>query len=115
MSSPSLLAALGAAAALLPATARAGLYPGLSTENHTCSIQTPVLSCSAGAADPSAVDTCCVETFGGLILATQFWDTYTGREAEGQLLPKDSWTRKCYLRNSFIRVFFHVRDARERS
>ncbi|KAI0158493.1 ribonuclease T2 family protein [Pestalotiopsis sp. NC0098] len=92
MSSPSLLAALGAAAALLPATARAGLYPGLSTENHTCSIQTPVLSCSAGAADPSAVDTCCVETFGGLILATQFWDTYTGREAEGQLLPKDSWT-----------------------
>lgn len=97
MSSPSLIAVLGAAAALLPATARAGLYPGLSTENHTCSIQKPVLSCSAGAADPSAVDTCCVETFGGLILATQFWDTYTGREAEGQLLPKDSWTRKYYL------------------
>lgn len=25
-------------------------------------------------------------------LSTQFWDTYTGFESEGQLLPKNSWT-----------------------
>ena len=28
----------------------------------------------------------------GLILQTQFWDTYTGYEHQGQILPKDSWT-----------------------
>lgn len=26
------------------------------------------------------------------MLSTQFWDTYTGLESKGQLLPKDSWT-----------------------
>lgn len=40
----------------------------------------------------SLVDSCCVETFGGLLLATQFWDVYTGYESQGQILPKDSWT-----------------------
>ncbi|KAH6659344.1 ribonuclease T2 family protein [Truncatella angustata] len=79
------------AAALLSQGALAGLYPGLSTANHTCGLQTPVLSCSSGA-DPALVDTCCVETFGGLILSTQFWDTYTGHESSGQLLPRDTWT-----------------------
>ncbi|KAI0014387.1 ribonuclease T2 family protein [Xylariaceae sp. FL0662B] len=66
----------------------AGLYPQLGTDNHTC---TAVLSCSEEA-QPGLVDTCCVETFGGLILQTQFWNTYTGLESEGQLLPRDSWT-----------------------
>ncbi|KAK7998152.1 CAMK/CAMK1 protein kinase [Apiospora arundinis] len=70
----------------------AGLYPGMSNLNHTCSLVDPVLSCSAGASDPSAVDTCCTETFGGLVLATQFWNTYTGFESQGQVLPKDAWT-----------------------
>ena len=37
-------------------------------------------------------NTCCSPTPGGLILQTQFWSTYTGREYEGQLLPKESWT-----------------------
>ncbi|KAI0962079.1 hypothetical protein AcV7_001000 [Taiwanofungus camphoratus] len=37
-------------------------------------------------------DTCCSPTPGGLVLQTQFWDTYTGLETQGQLLPKDSWT-----------------------
>ncbi|KAI0404418.1 ribonuclease T2 family protein [Xylaria palmicola] len=68
-----------------------GLYPGLSTANHTCSLVPPVLSCSSGA-EPGLVDTCCVETYGGLVLQTQFWNTYTGLEHKGQLLPKDSWT-----------------------
>jgi ribonuclease T2 len=26
------------------------------------------------------------------VLSTQFWDTYTGLEAKGQLLPPDTWT-----------------------
>ncbi|KAI1821945.1 ribonuclease T2 family protein [Xylaria intraflava] len=67
------------------------LYPGLSTANHSCSLVDPVLSCSKGA-QAGLVDTCCAETFGGLILQTQFWDTYTGLESEGQLLPENSWT-----------------------
>ena len=37
-------------------------------------------------------NTCCSPTPGGLVLQTQFWDTYTGYEAKGQILPKDSWT-----------------------
>jgi len=37
-------------------------------------------------------DTCCSPTPGGLVLQTQFWDTFTGLEQEGQILPKDSWT-----------------------
>ena len=77
---------------MLAQTAYAGLYPGLSTANHTCALADPVLSCSKGAADPAKVDTCCVETYGGLLLQTQFWNTYTGLEAEGQLLPPNSWT-----------------------
>ncbi|KAI0478027.1 ribonuclease T2 family protein [Xylaria cf. heliscus] len=68
-----------------------GLYPGLSTANHTCNLVEPVLSCSENA-QPGLVDTCCAETFGGLVLQTQFWNTYTGLESKGQLLPKDSWT-----------------------
>jgi hypothetical protein len=39
----------------------------------------------------SSVDSCCSETFGSLLLATQFWDTYTGLEDKGQLLPPDAW------------------------
>lgn len=37
-------------------------------------------------------NTCCSPTPGGLILQAQFWDTYTGLEYDGQLLPKNSWT-----------------------
>ncbi|CAJ2513659.1 Uu.00g017780.m01.CDS01 [Anthostomella pinea] len=79
------------ALSLLSRGVLAGLYPGLSTDNHTCALQPQVLSCSEEA-QPGLVDTCCVETFGGLVLQTQFWNTYTGLETEGQLLPKDSWT-----------------------
>ncbi|EGO05308.1 hypothetical protein SERLA73DRAFT_174402 [Serpula lacrymans var. lacrymans S7.3] len=34
---------------------------------------------------------CCNVVEGGLVLQTQFWDTYTGLEDEGQLLPYGSW------------------------
>ncbi|QIX01458.1 hypothetical protein AMS68_006975 [Peltaster fructicola] len=77
--------------AALTATATAALYPGVSKLNHTCFLQKEYLSCSKKA-NPLTVDTCCVETYGGLVLQTQFWDTYTGLEAKGQLLPRESWT-----------------------
>ncbi|KAF2498309.1 ribonuclease T2 family protein [Lophium mytilinum] len=76
--------------ALLLAPAIASLY-GESNLNHTCLFSKPLLSCSPGAI-PSEVDTCCVETFGGLLLQTQIWSSYTGFESEGQVLPKNSWT-----------------------
>ncbi|EPE31363.1 Ribonuclease Rh-like protein [Glarea lozoyensis ATCC 20868] len=71
--------------------ASASLYPGQSNLNHTCALQTPYLSCSPQA-NPNTTDSCCTETYGGLVLATQFWNTYTGLESSGQVLPKDSWT-----------------------
>ncbi|KAK3687307.1 ribonuclease T2-like protein [Podospora appendiculata] len=81
---------LGLVASIFFQTALAGLY-GESNLNHTCAIVKNELSCSANAV-PGLVDSCCVETFGGLVLATQFWSTWTGLESEGQLLPKNSWT-----------------------
>ena len=75
---------------LLATGASAQLYPNQSPLNHTCALQKPLLSCPPQ--DPSLVDSCCVETFGGLLLSTQFWDTYTGLESSGQLLPTDTWT-----------------------
>ncbi|KXJ92238.1 ribonuclease T2 family protein [Microdochium bolleyi] len=91
-SSASGAARAAVALSLLSQTVRAGLYPGLSTANHTCALAEPVLSCSPGAANPDKVDTCCVETYGGLVLQTQYWNTYTGLEKQGQLLPENSWT-----------------------
>ncbi|KAK7695324.1 hypothetical protein QCA50_002515 [Cerrena zonata] len=32
------------------------------------------------------------DTFGDIVLQTQFWSTWTGLERKGQLLPKGSWT-----------------------
>lgn len=82
------------------------LYPGLSDVNHTCVIsasssnvcvswtnlcaEPQLLSCPSQ--NPLDVDSCCTETFGGLVLLTQFWSTYTGLESQGQLLPSDTWT-----------------------
>jgi ribonuclease T2 len=78
-------------AAAFAATASAALYSGESKLNHTCALVPDYLSCSANA-NHTTVDSCCVETFGGLFLQTQFWDVYTGYESQGQLLPSDSWT-----------------------
>lgn len=74
----------------LASVATAQLYPLQSPLNHTCFLQKPLLSCPPQS--PSVVDSCCVETFGGLLVSTQFWDTYTGRESSGQYLPEGSWT-----------------------
>ncbi|KAH9828350.1 ribonuclease T2 [Teratosphaeria destructans] len=76
-------------AAVLVTAANASLY-GESDLNHTCVLDTPYLSCSANA-NPARVDSCCVETYGGLVVQTQFWNTYTGLESQGQLLPADTW------------------------
>jgi hypothetical protein len=61
------------------------------TVHDLTSLETPYLSCSANAF-PNITDSCCTETFGGLVLSTQFWDTYTGLESKGQLLPKNTWS-----------------------
>ncbi|KAG8822465.1 ribonuclease T2-like [Serendipita sp. 399] len=49
----------------------------------------PQLSCQN---TTTATNTCCTPTPGGLLVHTQFWDTYTGLESEGQILPKNNWT-----------------------
>lgn len=74
----------------LAASASASLYD-YSDQNHTCTLVPDYRSCSP-IAEPDLVDACCVETFGGLLLLTQYWDTYTGLEEEGQLLPENAWT-----------------------
>jgi len=61
------------------------------THRYNSAEPSSILSCSAEA-DASKVDTCCTETFGGLLLSTQYWDTYTGLESQGQKLPPDAWT-----------------------
>ncbi|CAI6271656.1 unnamed protein product [Periconia digitata] len=78
------------AVALLATTASAQLYPGQSNLNHTCLLQKPLLSCPEQ--DPTLVDSCCVETFGGLLLTTQLWYTHTNLESSGQYLPESTWT-----------------------
>lgn len=65
--------------------AKAALY-NTSTANHSCVLEPAYRSCSAKA-NPSSVDTCCVETFGGLLLATQFWNVWADKP-----LPENSWT-----------------------
>ncbi|KAG6146409.1 hypothetical protein E4U28_000602 [Claviceps purpurea] len=65
-----------------------GATPAL---DHCASIK-PVLSCSCNATPGKAGDTCCTETYGGLLVATQLWSTFTGRESEGQVYAKNSWS-----------------------
>jgi hypothetical protein len=62
-----------------------------SLDSQNCSLETPYLSCSA-MAHPNVTDSCGIETFGGLVLSTRFWNTYTGLESQGQVLPKNTWT-----------------------
>ncbi|KAJ9608163.1 hypothetical protein H2200_007151 [Cladophialophora chaetospira] len=79
-----------ALAVAVTTTAQASLYNETKV-NHTCILDPLVLSCSKQA-QPNLVDTCCTETYGGLLLSTQFWSTYTGLEDQGQKLPADTWT-----------------------
>ncbi|KIX02143.1 uncharacterized protein Z518_08082 [Rhinocladiella mackenziei CBS 650.93] len=77
-------------AASLLGSVQASLY-GETKLNHTCVLEPSILSCSPRA-NPASVDTCCTETFGGLLLSTQFWSTWTGLESKGQKLPPNTWT-----------------------
>jgi hypothetical protein len=52
---------------------------------------TPYLSCSAKVL-PNITDSCCVETYGGLLVSTQCWGAHTDLESQGQLLPRNAWT-----------------------
>jgi hypothetical protein len=83
-------------------------FPPL-TMNHNCILNLlladPVLSCSEGA-DPSKVDTCCTETFGGLVVRTtiQTCDSaqeilsaiakQTGFTASNPVLGHSNWPRE---------------------
>ena len=55
-------------------------------DSHNYSLETPYLSCSA-----NVTDSCCTDAFAGLVLSTQFWNTYTGLESQGQVLQKNTW------------------------
>jgi ribonuclease T2 len=82
--------------ALLTIAANFGLHasafsqwPNTRPDLAACLDQPIVFSCE----NTTAIeDSCCTVAKGGLVLQTQFWDTYTGFEKESQLLPKDSWT-----------------------
>ena len=82
----------GVVALLGVALVNAKLYRNTTTYNHTCWLDKPVLSCSKEALNLAHLDSCCTETFGGLVAQTQFWDTHTGLEDKGQKLPDKHWT-----------------------
>ena len=82
----------GVVALLGVALVNAKLYHNTTTYNHTCWLDKPVLSCSKEALNLAHLDSCCTETFGGLVAQTQFWDTHTGLEDKGQKLPDKHWT-----------------------
>ncbi|PHH81336.1 hypothetical protein CDD82_997 [Ophiocordyceps australis] len=77
---------------LLSALATCFVVNALLTAQHSpsCASDEPILSCSCEAI-PS-VDSCCTETRGGLVVATQIWDTFTGLESRRQIYPRDAWT-----------------------
>lgn len=55
----------------------------------SCAHQPSVYSCE----NTTVIkNTCCSPTPGGLVLQTQYWDTWTGFEHKGQVLPEGSWT-----------------------
>jgi len=62
--------------------------------SNTCHNTPPLLSCClSGQPDLAKANPCCLETFGGLVLSTQFWFTHTtGSESSKQLLPRNSFT-----------------------
>lgn len=69
-------------------------YDSTSVQNSfpnltSCLLEPSFFSCEN---TTTIKNTCCSPTPGGLVLQTQFWSTYTGRENKGQLLPKGSWT-----------------------
>lgn len=82
---------------------KAALYD-TSTANHSCVLEPAYRSCSAKA-NPSSVDTCCVETFGGLLLATQFWNVWADKP-----LPKNSWTLHGMV--DFVFFFLSLTNSR---
>lgn len=47
-------------------------------------------------------NSCCNVVKGGLVLQTQYWDTYTSLERFGQLLPQGSWVSTVYGRTNVM-------------
>ncbi|KAK4049285.1 hypothetical protein OIV83_004222 [Microbotryomycetes sp. JL201] len=78
----------------------AGTATALSIQEPAAPFTYPSLkACPATAAsvqysceNKTAIEnTCCSPTPGGLVLATQFWNTYTNMESSGQFLPARHW------------------------
>lgn len=88
--------ALLTAAFSASAFAASGALYNITSANHTCILQPEYLSCSTKANNASSVDTCCTETYGGLLLQTQYWDVYADKA-----LPKNTWTM-CVYQRSFV-------------
>ena len=63
----------------------AALEDGHAGYKDQCRKEPAYLSCPSPS--PLTTNSCCSETFGGLLLTTQFWSTYTGLESSGQFLP----------------------------
>ncbi|PCH34006.1 ribonuclease T2 [Wolfiporia cocos MD-104 SS10] len=87
------IAGAGALVSLVLASQAAAFGWGLDVPNtypdiSSCLAQPLIYSCENTTA---VTDTCCTPSPGGQVLQAQFWDTYTGRESYGQLLPKGSW------------------------
>ncbi|KAI6031407.1 ribonuclease T2 [Pisolithus microcarpus] len=82
------LGASPVAAVLLAASERT------TFRRHTLNIQACVaLPLQYSCENTTALtNSCCNVVKGGLVLQTQYWDTYTGLEFYGQLLPSGSWT-----------------------
>ncbi|KAI5121169.1 hypothetical protein M0805_007166 [Coniferiporia weirii] len=79
---------LGAAAVTIVSGSQVAL-PDIFPNLAACVNEPAIYSCEN---TTTIQNTCCSPSPGGLVLQTQFWDTYTGLEKNGQLLPKNSWT-----------------------
>ncbi|KAH8079371.1 ribonuclease T2 [Filobasidium floriforme] len=55
--------------------------------NHTCQLSLPETACR----NTTAVEDTCCGAAAALTLYTQYWDTYTGAEEQGIVLPKNNW------------------------
>ncbi|ETW87059.1 Ribonuclease, T2 family [Heterobasidion irregulare TC 32-1] len=84
-----LLTLLAVSSACYASSSQFSFVPNTFPNISACVNQPPTFSCEN---TTTITNTCCSPTPGGLVLQTQFWNTYTGFERQGQLLPKNSWT-----------------------
>ncbi|KAK4705653.1 hypothetical protein P7C70_g556, partial [Phenoliferia sp. Uapishka_3] len=101
----SLLATFAAAPALVAGASLHSRFatpaPSTFSSLAACGAQPAVYSCE----NTTIIEnTCCSPTPGGLVLATQYWNTYTGLESSGQFLPAESWTIHGFAQSAAIAI-----------